>query len=579
MIRQIRALLLPAEMRAACWLIVLAVIGMVLEILGIGMVIPLLMAVSGAIGSAPPMMLDLLGWLTPGESDLQTRLGLVVMVFVVYALKSVFLAFLAYRQTRFSFGVAARLSDSIFLSSLMQPYEYHLRSNSSDGIRTATNDVSIFTHNVLLPGLYLISELLVLMGLVALLLYVEPYAALIVVLVFGTAGSSFYLLTRQRTRKWGETRQLEDGLRIRHLQQGLGGIKSVKLLGHEESFLAAFSRHNGAWARANQWQAFFMQLPRLWFELLAVAALTLMLFVMMSRAGSQPPDVVAVLGLFAAAAFRLLPSANRTVSYLQSLRYGVSATATLVSECAHPTAMSSASPVTRLPFANAIRLSGVSYGYPGAGRLALREIDLTIPRGSFIGFIGQTGSGKSTLVDVIMGLLQPSRGDVLVDGISIAGRVRDWQRLIGYVPQDIFLTDESLRRNIAFGLPDDEIDEAAVQAAAVAAQLADFIASLPEGLDTRVGERGISLSGGQRQRIGIARALYHNPEVLVLDEATSALDDCTEREVMKTVMAMHGTKTIVAIAHRLSTLRDCDRIYQFADGALVASGRPDEVIN
>jgi ABC-type multidrug transport system fused ATPase/permease subunit len=273
-----------------------------------------------------------------------------------------------------------------------------------------------------------------------------------------------------------------------------------------------------------------------------------------------------------------MPSVNRVLGAVQSLRYGLPVIDVLYEEImlGAPAPADGASAATRL--CEQIQLVGVTYQYPTAATPALHGISLTIRCGESVGVIGASGSGKSTLVDVVLGLLTPTVGTVRVDGQSTQRNLRGWQDQVGYVPQSVFLTDDTLRRNVAFGLPDDQIDDAAVRRAIRTAQLEDFVASLPNGLETLVGERGVRLSGGQRQRIGIARALYHEPPVLVLDEATSALDVETEQSVMQAVSALHGSKTILIVAHRLSTVAQCDRLYRLEQGRIVAEGEPAEML-
>jgi ABC-type multidrug transport system fused ATPase/permease subunit len=488
----------------------------------------------------------------------------------VYAVKTFFLAFLAWRQAHFVFRLQSNFSQRLFAGYLCQPYTFHLQRNSAQLIRNTINQVGEIT-TVIQQGLMLITEILVLSGISALLLTVEPLGALLVGSMLGLAGWGFNRLTRGHILRWGVARQHHEGLRIQHLQQGLGGAKDIKLLGRESDFLAQYQLHNTSSSRIAQRQTTLGALPRLWLELLAVSGLAVLVVAMIWK-GKPMDTLLPTLGLFAAAAFRIMPSINRVLTAVQSMRYYLPVIDTLHSEFCLLNATSIQQRGQHLPFKNALVLDQVSFKYPAAENPALRGISLSIPRGASIGFIGGSGAGKSTLVDTILGLLTPDSGTIKINGINIQTNLRGWQDQIGYVPQSIYLTDDTLRRNVACGLPPDQIDETAVWRAIKAAQLEQFVNELPQGLETQVGERGVRLSGGQRQRIGIARALYHDPAVLVLDEATSSLDTVTEHDVMEAVRALQGEKTLIIVAHRLSTVEHCDHLYRLEQGTVVEDG-------
>lgn len=574
---KIHALLTPSERKSALILFGLMFIGMLLETLGVGLVVPLitLMMQDDLIARYPVLQPSLEFFGNPSQSQL--IVGAMLSLIVIYLVKNLFLAFLAWRQMRFAYGIQQHLSQRLFTMYLRQPYSFHLQRNSAQLVRNVTGEVSLFTGAVN-NSLNILTEALVLIGIASLLLLVEPVGAVIVASILGVIAWAFYRGNRARISRWGEARQYHEGLRIQHLQQGLGGVKDVKLLGRESDFLAQYQIHNTQSAKVAQLQATLQQLPRLWLELLAVTGLVILVLTMIGH-GLEMASIVPTLALFAAAAFRLMPSVNRVLTAMQTLRYGLPVIDTLYEELKLevPDAkenFAAVSPGLR----QEIRLNGISYTYHGALSPALSGLDLSIKVGEFVGFIGSSGSGKSTLVDIILGLLPCDSGRVEVDGQDIQENMRAWQNQIGYVPQAIYLTDDTLRRNVAFGLPNEQIDDVAVQKAIKAAQLEEFVATLPEGLETVVGERGVRLSGGQRQRIGIARALYHDPSVLVLDEATSALDTATENGVMRAVNALQGSKTIIMVAHRLSTVEHCDRLYKLEQGRIVAEGTPQDML-
>jgi ABC-type multidrug transport system fused ATPase/permease subunit len=366
-------------------------------------------------------------------------------------------------------------------------------------------------------------------------------------------------------------------LRIQHLQQGLGGAKDVKLLGRESDFLNQYSIHNKESARVNQLNNTVQQLPRIWLELLAVCGLVALVLVMLAQGGALE-TIIPKLGLFAVVTFRLMPSISRLLNVMQSLKYCLPVIDVLQKDLILPAPEEQENKSTQSTFHKSLELQHITYTYPSADLPSLKDISLSIQCGESVGFIGTSGAGKSTLVDILLGLLPPDHGVVSVDGKDIQKNLRFWQNQIGYVPQSIYLTDDTLLRNIAFGLSSEQINQESVLKAIRAAHLDDFIQSLPEGLNTIVGERGVRLSGGQRQRIGIARALYHDPSVLVLDEATSALDTATEVGVMEAVRELHGSKTIIIVAHRLSTIEHCDRLYQLENGQIKTYGTPNDVL-
>jgi ABC-type multidrug transport system fused ATPase/permease subunit len=575
--RKLWEILDPAEQRRAVVLLGLSLLGMVMETLGVGLVIPALAVMTQHdLAVRYPQLAPVLHALgDPSQAQLVID-GMLLLV-AVYAVKAAFLGALAWWQMRFVYGVQAELSERLFTSYLRQPYAFHLQRNSAQLIRNAVTETTLFAQVVLVSTLSVLAESLVAVGIIALMLAVEPFGTVTVIGVLGTAVWGFHRVSRGWIARWGAARQEHEGRRIQHLQEGLGGAKDVKLLGREGDFLAEFGRHNAGYARVGGRFGFLTQLPRLWLEFLAVSGLAALVLVMVWH-GRSIDSLLPALGLFGVGAFRLMPSANRILSGVQNMRYGLPAVDVLHAELRSLPATSAPTASAPLPFRESLRMENVSFSYAGAERPALRDVTLSVTRGSSVGFIGTTGAGKSTLVDILLGLLTPTGGRVTVDGRDIGDNARGWQDQIGYVPQSIFLTDDTLRRNIAFGVPDTQIDDAAVRRVVRDAQLESMVNDLPDGIATVVGERGVRLSGGQRQRIGIARALYHDPAVLVLDEATSSLDTETEREVMDTVRALRGDKTLIIVAHRLSTVERCDRVYRLSHGRIVDEGAADAVL-
>ena len=571
-------LLTQEERQKASFLLFLMIVGMLLETLGIGLIVPLVaLMMQGNLISNYPMIGSIVIFFG-GSSQIDLISVIMLGFLTVYVIKNLFLVFLAWVQISFVFDVQANLSKRLFEIYLTQPYVFHLQRNSAQLIRNITGEVSVFS-GVITSLLLLITELLVLVGVAFLLVILEPFSTLILFFVFGGSALIFYQNSRGHLSRWGDERQRHDGFRIQHLQQGLGGAKDVKLLGRENNFLTQFQIHNIKSAQMLKYHTIFQSYPRFMFELLAVAGLVIIV-ITMNNQGKNMSTILPAIGLFSVAAFRLLPSMGRILSAVQTLRYSLSVINTLDKDIklVVPKSMHQNNDSIEV-FKSELSLINIKYYYPDTESPALDGISINIQRGQSIGLIGTSGSGKSTLVDIILGLLSPSEGVVKIDGNDIKLKSRQWQANIGYVPQFIYLTDDTLRRNIAFGLSEEEIDDKAVKRAIKAAQLDEFVLSLTNAEETIVGERGVRLSGGQRQRIGIARALYHEPEVLVLDEATSALDSETEKGVMKAVSALHGKKTVIIVAHRMSTVKECEKLYRLDHGVIVDEGTPQELLS
>jgi ABC-type multidrug transport system fused ATPase/permease subunit len=567
-VRMMLALFSAEQRRQAAVLVLLMLGGMVLETLGIGLVIPaLLLLTDGNLGKRLPGLSALLTqW---GIDDPVSLVGFgMFSLAAVYTIKCLYVASVTSLQMRFVYRLQADLSRRLFVDYLNKPYTFHLQRNSSQLLQMvvgATNELTLTGLVSLLIG---VTESMVLAGISTLLLWMEPIGALVAGFFLAAFGFVVNALTRRSIRIASKAKLAHEEMRIRYLQQALGGAKELKLLGREDGAVAQYIPHNEGSARIGQHQATLQALPKLWLELLAVLGLVVLVMTLVWQ-GRDPAALVPTLGMFAAAAFRLIPSMNRILGSIHHIRMSAPVIANLYEELAAPPAPQPAPSTDHVPKDGAIALEDVAVRYPGTERPVIEHATLRIERGTTVGFIGGSGAGKSTLVDALLGLLPLESGKVLCGGVDIQSDLRGWQGQIGYVPQSMYLTDESIRRNIALGLADAAIDEEAIRQAVLAAQLDTFVASLPEGLDTVVGERGVRLSGGQRQRIGIARALYHRPSVLVLDEATSSLDAATESEVMEAINAMHGEKTILVITHRAHTLEHCDRIFRVERGRLL----------
>lgn len=554
------------ERRFLGGILILMLLGTVLETFSLGLVVP-------AVGllTQPnylkkfPAMDNLLG----NPTEVQFVVGSMVFLVVVYVSKTAFLIWSLWVQRGYSNLVSTRIGRQLFETYLRQPYSFHLLRNSSLLIRNSQNSGMLMS-GAIDPMLTILADTLVTVSLFVLLVVLEPRGTIVTVVIFGVSAWLFRRFSNQRIRRWGEAQNFHKGMILQHLQQGFGGVKDVKVMGREDHFVDRYTEHLAGNAVVFRRFSIAQALPRFGLEILTIMGLAV-LVVTMVGSGRELTAILPVLGLFAAAAFRLLPAVNRVINNLQIINLSRPILEDLYNDLALPQ-LESRSRTDHEDFSRKIEVHDVSFTYESAPAAALENVSLYVCRGEAVGLVGPSGSGKSTLVDVVLGLLAPQSGQVLVDNVDIQENLRAWQDQIGYVPQSIFLTDDTLRRNVAFGLPKNEIDDDAVRAAIRSAQLEDFVSTLPAGLDTVVGERGVRLSGGQRQRIGIARALYNNPAVLVLDEATSSLDTETEHGVMQAVQALQGDKTVIIVAHRLSTVEYCDRLYRLEDARIVDQG-------
>ena len=488
-----------------------------------------------------------------------------------------------YARTRYAQNFEHWLRVRLLRRMASQPYTYFLQRNSGDLLKKIMGDVTNYAGGVLLPLLDTVARVLTAVLLLATLFLVQPIIAIsAAVILGGFYAVTFQLLTRKR-------REVDENLKIhvagsyREAYKMLSGIKPVKVHRAEEHFLARFAGHSAIMARMFARTPVFANSARYFVEPLAFGGLVVAVLVLAAR-GRDFSDILPNLGVMALAGYRLLPSLQLLYAQLtqvSSMRHAVDEVydefVAAETDKSVPRAISTepVTPARPFPWDTAITLCDVSYRYPGVSRSAVEGLSLIIPKNSSLGVIGPTGSGKSTLVDLLLGLYQPTAGEILIDGLPLTGvPAPSWQASIGYVPQDIFLIDDTVARNIAFGVPDNEIDDARLREACAMAQLLDFIETqLPDGLDTNVGERGVRLSGGQRQRIGLARALYHRPSLLILDEATSALDVATEAKLLKALRSLAGKLTMVVAAHRLSAVENCDQLVNLSEmtGAVKAN--------
>lgn len=549
------------------------------EVVSLGAVLPFL-----GVLAAPdmvfkhPLIADVVQEWGIASAD-QLVLPLTIAFSVLVTLAGGIRMLLLWSSTRFAFASGAELSMEVYRRTLYQPYHVHVARSSSDVISGITMKVGGTVLGVVLPLLTLISSTTALLAIMVALIAIDPLIALVATVGFGSSYGLITWFSRQRLRHNSQRIASEHTQIVKALQEGLGGIRDVLLDGAQPVYCDVYRRADQRLRRAQGDNVFVAQSPRY-----AIETLGMVLIAALAYGLSRQPGGIAtalpVLGALALGAQRLLPALQQSYSAWASIAGSHASLADTIELLDQPLPEELLQPVpSPLTFKEAIRFDAVRFRYADEGPWVLKGVDLTIVKGARIGFVGGTGSGKSTTMDLLMGLLTPTEGEILVDDQPIIGnRTRAWQRTIAHVPQSIYLADATLAENIAFGVPHEAIDIERVRQAARQAQIADFIESREQGYDAFVGERGVRLSGGQRQRIGIARALYKQASVLVLDEATSALDNVTEQSVMDAIEGLNRELTVLLIAHRLTTVRRCDTIVELEHGRVIAQGTYEQLL-
>lgn len=580
MTTKILDLLSPHERRRAWLLLAMILIMAMLDVLGVASIMPFMAVL------ANQRVVETNAYLAAtyaalGFTTTETFLFFLgVMVFAALILSISFKALTTWALTNFTQMRNYSLSMRLVAGYLHQPYEWFLSRHSADLGKNVLVEVQQVISGALIPLMQALAQGAVVVAILTLLLAVDPLLALYLGLGLGISYGGIYAALRRLLTRSGEARVAANLGRFQVLSEAFGGIKEVKLAGLEQAFLDRFDGPAYRFARTQVTSTAVGQMPRYAMEIFAFGGMLLVvLYLMRTAQGLQ--GALPIIALYAFAGYRLMPALQLLYSHITQLRFAGPALDSLHQDLRQsvpaPAPTQDGGPMA---LKKAITLADLSYRYPQASRPAILDLTLDIPARATVGLVGTTGSGKTTTVDIILGLIPPQTGQLLIDGtpLNVTNR-RAWQGSLGYVPQQIYLADDSVAANIAFGIPPDRIDQGSVERAARIAKLHDFVTQeLPQGYATLVGERGVRLSGGQRQRIGIARALYHRPQVLILDEATSALDNLTEQAVMDAVHALGHEITIILIAHRLSTVRECDRIYLLDKGRLAGQGTYEELL-
>jgi ATP-binding cassette subfamily C protein len=591
-INKLRPLFRRSDKLQYAGLLVMMGIGAVLEMIGIGAVPAFLSTLTApeevrAYPGVEPV-LETLG--------ITTAQGLVVWgavgFIVIFTIRAAYLVLLKYVRIRLTERHRVRLGRLLFTKYMAAPYEFHLGRNTAELLRNVNGETKNIITGVINPMLQLVLNALMTVCIAGLLLATTPWVALAAIVGVGGGGYLFLWTVQEKMNRYGTRARTERKKAIQAVNQGVGAFRDARVLGVEGSLVDDFYRSIARYAELERYKKFVSGLGNPLLEYIAVAGLMLLVLMMVAM-GTGLSAMVPLLGLFGAAIVRLRATVGAITNTLNTLQYNMASVDAVVGDLQqlddlHHEAVAlpedtrqngtAPSGETAISFDRSLRFENVTYRYPNAEETALKEASLTIERGQSVGLVGATGAGKSTLVNVLLGLLEPQEGRLRADGTDVHADLRAWQSYLGYIPQSIFLLDDTIRRNVAFGVPDAEIDDEEVWEALYAAQVGDFIMNeLPEGIATTVGEDGVRLSGGQRQRVGLARAIYHNPDVLVMDEATSDLDNETERRVMEALNDLKADRTFIMIAHRLRTVQNCDRLFFMKQGRIAARGTYEEL--
>ena len=553
-------------------LFLLIAVGMFFEVFGIGMLLPVLTAIL-----QPDMLFknallsNIFVFFEVGNNAELIRFSLLFLL-IIYTLKGLFLLGTNFVQNHINAGLVALVSSKLYSKFIHYPYLYHTTNNSSEYIKTIQVEVNNF--NVfLMAGIYFITETSIILSVLIALLLIEPKGTLVLMLLFLLCSYIFYRISKKLSIRWGKIREANDKAITQKLLETFGGIKELIITNSFTFFENEYNELNATKANISAKNLTLNQVPRYYLEVIIVIAFVLFIGSYL-YAGNSVDSLLVILGVFVGATLRLLPSINRVLSSLQQIKYYQSSIDIIFDELQKNEKTNSmdltVSEMPTIHLEKAIQVQNLSFSYPNSKRETLQDLSFTIPQGATIGIVGTSGSGKSTLINLIAGLIYPYTGKILIDDILLDdSSCLSWRNQIGYVSQHTYLSDATIMENIAYGIEKKKISVERVNRVIDEAQIKDLVDELENGMNHKVGERGVQFSGGQQQRIGIARALYRDPEILILDEATSALDIHTEKKVMQSIDNLKGRKTVIIVTHRLSTIENCDSIFQLVDGRIV----------
>mgnify|MGYP001172307234 CR=1 FL=1 len=541
-------------------LLILIFIGAILETTSIALVIPLLKVILDGKLFLNNIIGDNFDFLSTQLSNLDISeivFYVILLVIIIFFLKFLYLLNLSWLNAKYNSGILRNISTKLFKKYINNSYSFHVNNNSSNLIENVNGEVNMYCGSVIAPFFVLITEILISLFLFSLVLFVDFFSGMVITILISLITIIYYFFTKKKIDNWGILRQKHALLRMQHLQQGFMAIKDIKLFKSEKYFTNKFDAQTNEIRKVMQNSMFVISVPRLGLEFLLILGMSIFL-ILNSIDDDSIRKNIPTLGLFAAAAFRVMPSLNRILGSLQELRYAFPVVKRLKNHLKIDE-VNFDNLNRKISFENEIKLENINFHY-NKNKPIFQNLSLKIKRGDNVGIIGSTGSGKTTLVNLLLGLLKPIKGNLYSDNVNIQENLKDWYDLVGFVPQFVYLTDDTIKNNIAFGKDDDQINIKRLNEVIKLSNLDDFIFNLRDGFNSLVGERGVKLSGGQIQRIGIARALYKNPEILILDEPTSALDSNTEQKIINEVNKLDNIKTKILISHRASPLDMCNKI-------------------
>ena len=546
-------------------LFLLSILAMIFETLSIASIFPFLDYVFEGAENTKKLYL-ISDFLHPGQKNYLTYL---IFIFVsIFLIKAVYLTYFTFKKNKFVYDVRTLQTNNLFNSYVNENYLFHIKTNSANLIRNLNdaNLLSVYARSII----DLFAEIVMFSGILIFLLIVSPKITIVLTMFFGMLGIIFYKLVQTKASIWGEKSKIYRGLKLKNQKESFGAIKDIKILGKENKFIDIFSFNNSQENEFTKKNSFVLSLPKIWFEWLAVVAMVV-LIVYLTQSTADKSKIIPILGIFALAAYRLIPSISKISNYFQEMRFCLPAVEPFIKNRKYIEKSGQKSKFDnkkKIIFTDKIEIQNLTYKFPNTNENILYGLDLQIKKGECVGIYGRSGVGKTTLINLLLGLLTPSSGNIYVEKKNINDDLKNWQSIISYIPQNVFITDDKIINNIALGEDRHKIDLDKVKESLKISNLNDYVNSLPEGLDTNCGELGERFSGGQKQRLGIARAFYVDSDILIFDEFTNFLDTNNERKILEEVRSLKGKKTIVMISHKISTLSHCDKLYKLENKKL-----------